>query len=115
MRRQSAPLIALALFFTFCCSCCPSSSAAQSNTNNSSNNKNSLLLFASPPEAPSLREAPFRPPPGAPLRVVARLKQIDDSAVQPNVREVKRELSVVFFSVCVRVPRADAFFFSASL
>ena len=116
MRHQSAPFIALALFFLFCC-CCPSWSAAQSSGNSSSSNaKNALLLFASPPEAPSLREAPFRPPPGAPLRVVARLKPIDASAVQPNVRN-ERELSVVSFRSRARARLASPppFFLSSSL
>ena len=76
MRRRPASFLALALLlFLVCWLCCCFSAAAQNNSN-SNNNKNALLFFASPPEAPSLREAPFRPPPGAPLRVVSRLKPL---------------------------------------
>ena len=118
MRRRPASLIAL--FFLVCCCCCPSPSSAQNSSNSSSTTKNALLLFASPPEAPSLRQAPsFRPAPGAPLRVVARLKPIGDSSVKPNVREIKVgvELSVVFFlfSFAPRLAPSVSLFLSPAL
>ena len=112
MRRRPASFLALALllFLVCCCCCCCSSAAAQNNGNSNSKNKNALLLFfASPPEAPSLREAPFRPPPGAPLRVISRLKPIDDSSVRPNVR--REERGVVGVLTLFLSPRAGLFSF----
>lgn len=123
MRHKTASFLALALSLLLAAVCYCSSVSAQSNNGNN-NNKNSVLLFASPPEAPSLREEPsLRPPPGLPLRVVAKLKPISDPSLQPNVgRRRKRRIETrggkVFsfvFSISSSRPRISLFSTSTSL